>query len=143
MAWGNVRPKRALTQRQRRQIFERDNYQCQIRTDKCTGVADCIDHILALSAGGTDDPSNLRASCRKCNQVKAGYEGRAAQGLIKVKRPTPPNPGLAGQEHVALPESPWIVREREQAEARRIEWQKRAAEESENLRRLAAEFDKD
>lgn len=128
MVWKRGSPRRALTQRQRRLIFERDGYECQIRYDKrCTGAATCIDHILALTAGGTDDPSNLRASCRACNAIKAGYEGRVAQGNIKVKRQFT-NPGLAGEHH-ELPESPWIRMERERKEQRKREWEQRQDEE--------------
>lgn len=30
-----------------------------------------IDHIVPVSKGGTNDPSNLVASCRQCNTEKA------------------------------------------------------------------------
>jgi len=29
-----------------------------------------IDHVLPIAKGGTNDPSNLVASCRACNQKK-------------------------------------------------------------------------
>jgi 5-methylcytosine-specific restriction endonuclease McrA len=34
----------------------------------CTKVADTLDHIVAVSLGGTNEPSNLRPMCRKHNQ---------------------------------------------------------------------------
>ena len=42
---------------------------CQIRTvGVCTGVADQVDHIVPLAAGGHPyDEANLRATCRACN----------------------------------------------------------------------------
>lgn len=32
------------------------------------------DHFVPISKGGTEDPGNLVASCRKCNRMKAGKE---------------------------------------------------------------------
>ena len=29
-------------------------------------------HIIPLEAGGTNDPSNYRAECRRCNRGRAG-----------------------------------------------------------------------
>lgn len=42
---------------------------CQINTaGVCTGLADQVDHIVPLSAGGHPyDEQNLRAACRACN----------------------------------------------------------------------------
>lgn len=36
----------------------------------CGAPADTVDHIVPLSRGGTDDPSNLRSACRACNTRK-------------------------------------------------------------------------
>ncbi len=35
-----------------------------------------IDHIVALSLGGTDDPANLAPSCSDCNDAKSTAEKR-------------------------------------------------------------------
>jgi 5-methylcytosine-specific restriction endonuclease McrA len=34
----------------------------------CPRVADTLDHIVAVSLGGANEPSNLRPMCRKHNQ---------------------------------------------------------------------------
>jgi len=34
----------------------------------CTTIADTLDHIVAVSQGGGNEPSNLRPMCRKHNQ---------------------------------------------------------------------------
>lgn len=44
-----------------------------------------IDHILPVARGGSDDPSGLRAICRKCNQQMGGaLTKRKAQPVIKT-----------------------------------------------------------
>lgn len=32
-----------------------------------------LDHILPWSAGGTDDPTNLRVLCQRCNEDRSNY----------------------------------------------------------------------
>jgi hypothetical protein len=59
----------------RLQILERDNYTCQIGGRWCTRQATQVDHIVPPPQGGAwFDPSNLRASCRKCNMGRI-YQG--------------------------------------------------------------------
>ncbi len=55
----------------RRMVYERDGYQCVY----CQCPDDLtIDHILAISKGGTNDPSNLQTLCRACNSRKGDRE---------------------------------------------------------------------
>src|ERR1039458_8178731 len=55
----------------RKQILARDSASCQIRGPKCTGLATEVDHIVSVEKGGQwYEPSNLRASCRNCNQAR-------------------------------------------------------------------------
>jgi len=55
-----------------RQAFERDNGICQycgadlLSTFSAYWSA-TVDHVIAVSAGGTDDPSNLKLCCTGCN----------------------------------------------------------------------------
>lgn len=49
-------------------VFQRDNFTCQYCGDK--GVPLDCDHVVPLSRGGTNDRSNLKTSCRRCNQSK-------------------------------------------------------------------------
>lgn len=68
---GCSKQRRREFQRDRSQIalalIERDGYKCQL----CDSVEDItIDHIVALSKGGTDDLNNLRFLCRKHNSSK-------------------------------------------------------------------------
>jgi 5-methylcytosine-specific restriction endonuclease McrA len=66
-------------------IFRRDNWQCQsCGTDTprdLTGTSQPdspeMDHILALSNGGTHEATNLQCLCRRCNLDKAYGEDRS------------------------------------------------------------------
>jgi 5-methylcytosine-specific restriction endonuclease McrA len=51
-------------------VLERDRGVCQVAGPDCTKVATCVDHIVARADGGDCwAPSNLRASCRRCNSA--------------------------------------------------------------------------
>lgn len=47
-------------------ILIRDEYMCAY----CGRKADTVDHIMPKSKGGTEDPSNLVACCKRCNMKK-------------------------------------------------------------------------
>lgn len=51
----------------RARVMKRDDYLCRY----CRDWADCVDHILPHSYGGTDHDDNLVAACHFCN-LKAG-----------------------------------------------------------------------
>ena len=55
------------------EIFERDNYTCQIcgRNTKEDDVKLEIDHIIPVSKGGSDDRDNLQTLCFECNRGKS------------------------------------------------------------------------
>ena len=40
-----------------------------------------VDHILARSLGGTNDPNNLTCICWTCNNHKSAYESRICKSL--------------------------------------------------------------
>lgn len=68
--------RRAISQRTRAEVLDRDGYTCQScglaagDVDPETGrkVRLHLGHIVDKSRGGTDDPSNLRTLCSTCNQ---------------------------------------------------------------------------
>ena len=54
----------------RRQVYDRDNYECQncgIRGGKDGSAELHAHHIVPLSSGGNDDISNLKTLCRTCH----------------------------------------------------------------------------
>lgn len=42
-------------------------------------IATHLDHVLALSLGGTNDPDNLAPACEPCNSTKGKLEQRYLQ----------------------------------------------------------------
>lgn len=56
----------------RAQVLERDGHRCLVGMEGCLGLATQVDHIHPLAFGGAPyDPSNLRASCAKCNSGRS------------------------------------------------------------------------
>jgi hypothetical protein len=50
----------------RKQILERDNYLCEY----CGRRASEVDHVIPISRGGSNEPTNLVAACYDCNRGK-------------------------------------------------------------------------
>ena len=58
-----ARCSRAPWQRITRKVLQRDERQCQLRLPGCLVDGDQVDHVIAVSRGGTDDMENCSASC--------------------------------------------------------------------------------
>ena len=66
----------------RLQVLARDNYTCRY----CQGVADTVDHLVALVNGGDPlSPENMASACRKCNSSK----GARSAPLFLARSSTP------------------------------------------------------
>jgi 5-methylcytosine-specific restriction enzyme A len=61
-------------------VLDRDHHTCQT----CGATATTVDHITPRSAGGTDDPSNLRALCTACHLTRSGQQGGHASGATRT-----------------------------------------------------------
>jgi 5-methylcytosine-specific restriction protein A len=68
----------------RKQIMDRDNWQCQIKGPTCLGKATEADHRINHAEGGTDDASNGQAVCTACHDAKTKQERQ--RGLAKRSR---------------------------------------------------------
>ena len=74
------RPRKNISSKTKRLIFERDSYTCRqcglsgkgtTYRQRKTGFE--IDHILPNAVGGTSEISNLQVLCRPCNNSKRHY----------------------------------------------------------------------
>ena len=65
------RPKRkAISKTLRFEVFKRDSFKCQYCGAHPPSVVLHVDHILAVSRGGTNVIDNLVAACQPCNSGK-------------------------------------------------------------------------
>lgn len=138
-----------IPQKLRKQIFERDNYTCQLQfADRCIARTPQppevlqVDHVKNLASlglpRGHNDEENLATTCIPCHRKKTSNEGLAAQGKLNPKRETR---SIAAQMADTFDYSQVLNKSQRprdgdsKAEA--------AREEGERLRRLAAELDDD
>jgi len=84
-----------ISKKTRRLVIERDECRCQLcgkqgvlPSPEATQVMDPednspfeFDHIMLKSQGGSDDPDNLRLSCRKCNRARGTLPSPLPQTL--------------------------------------------------------------
>ena len=62
---------RNISQKQRWEIFVRDNFTCKYCGRKPPEVALAVDHFISVDADGTKEPDNLVTSCQDCNSGKS------------------------------------------------------------------------
>ena len=65
---GTHRP--AISRRLRFEVLRRDRHTCRYCGATAPGVRLHVDHVIPVSLGGSDDPSNLVAACADCNGGK-------------------------------------------------------------------------
>lgn len=63
--------RKPISPRTRFEVFKRDEFTCRYCGRKSPDVVLEVDHIVAVSAGGSDDPINLATSCWECNRGKS------------------------------------------------------------------------
>lgn len=87
-AW--VRPSRAAAVRTRGATWQRlvaeviaDEPVCYLCGARASETAD---HVVPLAEGGTNDRSNLRGACRRCNRSKAARESAIARRRATAAR---------------------------------------------------------
>ncbi|HRQ73972.1 MAG TPA: HNH endonuclease [Phycisphaerales bacterium] len=104
---------RAIGDKLRRQILDRNGYTCQVcgagagEDSGCEPGKKCrleIDHVIPISQGGTDDEHNLRAVCHAYNKDKANLKvptSRDAISAMALIRRQPRNVQLEVYEFLA------------------------------------------
>lgn len=73
-----VKNRTGLSKKRRFAVFARDDFTCRYCGENSGSVKLHVDHIIPVSAGGTNDESNLITSCQPCNA------GKGATRLEKV-----------------------------------------------------------
>lgn len=71
-------PPLAVSKRLRSEIFRRDNSTCRYCGAKAPAVEITIDHVIPVTLGGSDEPSNLVTACADCNNGKTSVPPDAA-----------------------------------------------------------------
>lgn len=66
--------RKTISKRLRFEIFKRDSFTCQYCSSKPPKVPLEIDHIIAVSKGGTNEEENLITACFDCNRGKSNVE---------------------------------------------------------------------
>jgi len=67
-----IQVNRNVSVRTRHQILERDGFRClDCGASPSNGALLEVDHIVPISKGGSNDPSNLRTLCSECNRGKS------------------------------------------------------------------------
>lgn len=61
----------AVSRRLRFEVLRRDKHTCQYCGRSAPDVAIEVDHLVPVSLGGTDEPSNLVTACEQCNRGKS------------------------------------------------------------------------
>ena len=133
---GSITPYfRPLTQSQRINIYQSDNYICQYcgKNMKDHPRMICLDHVIPYSRGGTNRPDNLTTSCKKCNATKSdktpteaglkwpANKGESIEDGILIHKPPPVNGGLTdGQQYADKEREREREREREKEESSSI-----------------------
>lgn len=75
----------ALGKKARFEIFKRDGFTCQYCGASPPGVLLQVDHIVAVAAGGSNEPDNLVTACQPCNIGKGARDLRVAPQSLSDK----------------------------------------------------------
>lgn len=88
----------------RKNIFRRDNFQCQYcgRTDNPL----TIDHMIPRSKGGEDTWENLITACSPCNTKKGNRTPQEA-GMLPMKQPIRPSHIMLMRKFITAVSEDW------------------------------------
>lgn len=74
----------------RKNVFIRDNYQCQYCGTQCNQKTATIDHVVPRSKGGKTNWKNVVCCCDQCNRKK-GNRLLAETNYVLLKKPRQPS----------------------------------------------------
>lgn len=67
----------SVSKRLRFEIFRRDSHACRYCGSSAPDATLTIDHVVPVTLGGSDDPSNLVTACKDCNSGKSASNPNA------------------------------------------------------------------
>lgn len=67
----------AVSKRLRFEVLRRDNHTCRYCGGSAPNVMLTVDHVVPVTLGGSDDPTNLVAACVDCNGGKSSVPADA------------------------------------------------------------------
>lgn len=70
--------RKPISKRLRFEILRRDNHQCRYCGRSAPEVQLTVDHVVPVTLGGGNEPTNLAAACRDCNSGKSSVPADAA-----------------------------------------------------------------
>lgn len=91
----------------RKNVFLRDNYQCQYCGVKCRPGHITIDHVLARSKGGKTTWTNVVAACHPCNRRK-GSKDLSEIDMKPMKMPRRPSIHELYEENHGILAPEWL-----------------------------------
>lgn len=68
----------AVSKRLRFEVFRRDNHTCRYCGGHAPDATLTIDHVVPVTLGGSDEPTNLVTACTGCNSGKSSVPAGAA-----------------------------------------------------------------
>jgi hypothetical protein len=80
-----VGKRKALSKKNRFDVFKRDIFICQYCGNTPPSVVLEVDHITPVSAGGLNDIDNLITACFDCNRGKGANELSSAPEAVQAK----------------------------------------------------------
>lgn len=69
-----TKKRKQLSKRVRFEVFKRDSFKCMYCGAHPPAAVLHVDHVIALAAGGSDDPDNLVTACDTCNLGKGARD---------------------------------------------------------------------
>jgi 5-methylcytosine-specific restriction endonuclease McrA len=96
--------RKPISKLQRFEIFKRDNFTCHYCGNHPPHVILEVDHIIAVSKGGTNNEDNLITACFNCNRGKAARDLNCApKGMAeKAKLIAEQEEQLAGYQKIIM-----------------------------------------
>lgn len=85
----------------RKRIYKRDNYLCQYCGKDCSDGDISIDHIIPISAGGSESDDNLCVACYACNSKKRDMAPDEFKNQLKISKSKESNKNIENERDLS------------------------------------------